>query len=76
FDAARGAGRLDAPILVIHAEDDKEVPALHARRYAASGANVTLEWANGLGHRRIVSAEPVIARIVDFLAEDRRRIAA
>lgn len=76
FDAARGAGRLDAPMLVIHAEDDKEVPALHARRYAASGANVTLEWANGLGHRRIVSAEPVIARIVDFLAEDRRRIAA
>ena len=50
--------------------------ASHARRYAASGPNVTLEWANGFGHRRIVSAEPVIGRIVDFLAEDGRRIAA
>lgn len=76
FDAANGAGRLDTPMLVIHAEDDKEVPAMHARRYAAAGSNVTLEWANGFGHRRIVSAEPVIDRIVDFLAEDGRRIAA
>lgn len=76
FDAASGAGRLTSPMLVIHAEDDKEVPALHARRYASSGPNVTLEWANGFGHRRIVSAEPVIDRIVGFLAQDGRRIAA
>jgi alpha-beta hydrolase superfamily lysophospholipase len=76
FDAANGAGRLNTPMLVIHAEDDKEVPAMHARRYAAAGANVTLEWANGFGHRRIVSAEPVIDRIVDFFSEDGRRIAA
>jgi pimeloyl-ACP methyl ester carboxylesterase len=76
FDAANGAGRLNTPMLVIHAEDDKEVPAMHARRYAAAGSNVTLEWANGLGHRRIVSAEPVIDRIVDFFSQDGRRIAA
>ncbi|MGQ3209509.1 MAG: alpha/beta hydrolase [Shinella sp.] len=76
FDAANGAGRLNTPMLVIHAEDDKEVPAMHARRYAAAGSNVTLEWANGFGHRRIVSAEPVIDRIVDFFSEDGRRIAA
>lgn len=76
FDAADAAGRLDSPMLVLHAEDDKEVSADHARRYAAAGTNVTLEWANGLGHRRIVSAEPVIDRIVDFLAEDGQRIAA
>ena len=76
FDAANGAGRLNVPMLVVHAEDDKEVPALHARRYAASGPNVTLEWANGFGHRRIVSAEPVIDRIVRFFAEDAQRMAA
>ncbi|RFZ89239.1 alpha/beta fold hydrolase [Shinella sp. WSJ-2] len=76
FDAASGAGRLSTPMLVLHAEDDKEVPAHHARRYAASGPNVTLEWANGFGHRRIVSAEPVIDRIVGFFAEDGRLIAA
>jgi len=76
FDAAGGAGHLKVPMLVIHAEDDKEVPASHARRYAAAGANVTLEWANGLGHRRIVSAAPVIDHIVAFLAGDGQRIAA
>jgi pimeloyl-ACP methyl ester carboxylesterase len=76
FDAANGAGRLNVPMLVVHAEDDKEVPALHARRYAASGPNVTLEWANGFGHRRIVSAEPVLDRIVKFFAEDAQRMAA
>ena len=59
-------------VLVIHAEDDKEVPADHARRYGAVGPNVELHWANGLGHRRIVSAAPVIERITEFLWERRK----
>ena len=67
FDAARIVGILGTPVLVIHAEDDKEVSADHARRYAAAGGNIDLEWANGLGHRRIVSAPAVIARINAFL---------
>jgi pimeloyl-ACP methyl ester carboxylesterase len=67
FDAARIVGMLGTPVLVIHAEDDKEVSADHARRYAAAGSNIDLEWANGLGHRRIVSAPAVIARINAFL---------
>jgi pimeloyl-ACP methyl ester carboxylesterase len=78
FDAARILGMLTTPVLVIHAQDDKEVSADHARRYAVAGDNVELEWANGLGHRRIVSAAPVIARINAFIhAEtvDRRKAA-
>lgn len=67
FDAARILGVLAVPVLVIHAEDDKEVSADHARRYAAAGRNVELHWANGLGHRRIVSAAPVIERINAFI---------
>ncbi|MBB4187546.1 pimeloyl-ACP methyl ester carboxylesterase [Sinorhizobium terangae] len=69
FDAARILGMLRKPVLVIHAEDDKEVSASHARRYGAAGPNVELSWANGFGHRRIVSAEPVIDRIKAFLGE-------
>lgn len=69
FDAARSVGSLSVPMLVIHAEDDKEVPASHARRYEAAGSHVTVHWANGFGHRRIVSAEPVIDRIAEFLSE-------
>ena len=76
FDAARILGRLTVPALVIHAEDDKEVSADHARRYAAAGSNVELHWANGFGHRRIVSAPPVIERIIAFIHTEDRRAAA
>jgi pimeloyl-ACP methyl ester carboxylesterase len=76
FDAARVLARVAVPVLVIHAEDDKEVSADHARRYAAAGGNVELHWANGFGHRRIVSAEPVIARINAFIHAGDRKAAA
>jgi pimeloyl-ACP methyl ester carboxylesterase len=76
FDAANSVGTLSVPMLVVHAEDDKEVPASHARRYGAAGPNVTVHWANGLGHRRIVSADAVIDRIADFFADDHRMKAA
>lgn len=73
FDAARILSALRKPVLVLHAEDDKEVSADHARRYGAIGPNVELHWANGLGHRRIVSAPLVIQKIVAFLGETEER---
>ena len=73
FDAARILSALRKPVLVLHAEDDKEVSADHARRYGAIGPNVELHWANGLGHRRIVSAPLVIQKIVAFLGETEGR---
>lgn len=76
FDAARLLGSLRTPVLVIHAEDDKEVAADHARRYAAANSRVRLLWANGLGHRRIVSAPPVIDVVCDFLNEEQKRAVA
>jgi alpha-beta hydrolase superfamily lysophospholipase len=57
----------DLPVLVLHAEDDKEVPPSAARAYASAGPHVRLEWMNGLGHRRIVNSEKVIAAITNFL---------
>ena len=42
------------------------------------GANVELHWANGLGHRRIVSAASVIQQINAFIhapeAADARKL--
>ncbi|MGO4436111.1 alpha/beta hydrolase [Rhizobium sp. RAF56] len=69
FDAGAAAGALGKPVLVVHAEDDKEVSADHARAYAAAGDHVRMFWANGFGHRRIVSAEPVLSAIREFLDE-------
>lgn len=58
--------------LVIHAEDDKEVAYSNAEAIARTGPHVRLVKANGFGHRRIVSAEPVTRAVVDFLAEETR----
>ncbi|MBB4440618.1 MULTISPECIES: alpha/beta hydrolase [Rhizobium] len=71
FDAGAAAGEIGRPVLVIHAEDDKEVSSLHAKRYGAAGKSVRLFWANGFGHRRIIGAAPVLAAIAAFLDGDR-----
>ncbi|MFS8148155.1 hydrolase [Rhizobium sp. R635] len=67
FDVSNTAGSIGRPVLVIHAEDDKEVSAAHARRYGAAGNRVRLFWANGFGHRRIIGAAPVLGAIAAFL---------
>ena len=71
FEARDTLGAIGRPVLVIHAEDDKEVSSLHARRYGAAGKSVRLYWANGFGHRRIIGAAPVLAAIAAFLDGDR-----
>jgi hypothetical protein len=54
------------PVLVVHAPDDKEVPFAEAEDYASAGRHVRLFPADGLGHRRILSDERVLAEIADF----------
>lgn len=63
---ARG---LRVPILVVHAEDDKEVDVQHARRYEGATPTLRFHWANGFGHRRIVSAPSVVAHVASFLVD-------
>jgi Lysophospholipase len=70
FDTVEIARRLGRPMLVVHAEDDKEVGVHHARRYNGLGDHVRLLFANGHGHRRIVSAPEVIEAIADFALDD------
>jgi pimeloyl-ACP methyl ester carboxylesterase len=66
------AGRMladtpDLPVLVLHAEDDKEVSARAAHLYAKAGPHVRVEWLNGLGHRRIVNSPQTIEAITNFI---------
>ena len=68
FDTVAAATRRGIPLLVIHAEDDKEVDAEHARRFAETTV-ARVHWANGLGHRRIVSDRSVIETVAAFLVE-------
>ena len=54
------------PMLVIHAEDDKEVAFSNAEAIACLGPHVSLMKANGFGHRRIVSAPQVTQAVAEF----------
>lgn len=69
FDTVPIAQRLARPVLVIHAEDDKEVSVDHARRFLERDGPAQVRWANGYGHRRIVSAPEVIFMVARFLME-------
>jgi pimeloyl-ACP methyl ester carboxylesterase len=66
FTGSRQLAAANAPALVVHAPEDREVPAADARAYASAGSHVALHWAPGLGHRRILSDPGVVARIVSF----------
>ena len=67
FDAAEGMARIRCEALVMHAPDDKEVPFANAEKLAAAGPHVRLLSVPGYGHRRILSAPPVLEGILDFL---------
>lgn len=69
FDNAGLLAGMPVPTLVIHAQDDREVPETEARAMAGAGAHVRLFWANGLGHRRILSDAKVVTEAVGFVAD-------
>ncbi|RWP44857.1 MAG: alpha/beta fold hydrolase [Mesorhizobium sp.] len=74
FTGDRQLAGTPVPTLVIHARDDREVSADHARVYAGAGDHVRLYWADGLGHRRILADKGVVERAVGFVAEHRQPV--
>jgi pimeloyl-ACP methyl ester carboxylesterase len=74
FTGDRQLAEAPMPTLVIHAPDDREVPADHATRYAGAGSHVRLHWADGLGHRRILADKGVVERAVTFVKSEREPI--
>ncbi|TIS58804.1 alpha/beta hydrolase [Mesorhizobium sp.] len=74
FTGDRQLAHTPVPTLVIHAPDDREVSADHARLYAGAGDHVRLYWAEGLGHRRILADKGVIECAVGFVAGHREPV--
>lgn len=60
-------GQRDAALLIVHDRDDREVPFIHAERLAAAWPMAKLFTTHGLGHRRILRDDAVIAEAVAFL---------
>jgi len=65
------APRMTAPLLVIHDEDDVDVPPRYGRALAAAWPGAELMITHGLGHRRILRDPAVIAAALRFVDTDR-----
>jgi pimeloyl-ACP methyl ester carboxylesterase len=60
-------GARDGALLVIHDRTDPEVPFEHGERLAAIWRQARLHATVGLGHRRVLRDERVVAQVVDFI---------
>lgn len=65
----RIAPRMKTPLLVIHDEDDRDVPVSCGEAVAASWPGATFVRTRGLGHRRILRDAEVIERAVRFVSQ-------
>lgn len=70
FTAANLLSATGRPALLLHARDDKEVPFRNAEEIAAACPEATLVPFDGLGHRNILFAPPVIRAAVSYLTQD------
>lgn len=66
--AARVAPRMTAPLLVVHDENDREVPLSCGKLLAEAWPGAELLTTRGLGHRRILRDPGVVERVVGFVA--------
>ena len=61
------ARTMGAPLLVIHDEEDFDVPHRFGRAIAESWPSARLLTTRGLGHRRVLRDESVIQTAIDFM---------
>ena len=67
FTAANLLGAIRRPALVIHSRDDKEVSFRNAEEIVAAWPDAELQAFDGLGHRNILFASPVIRAAISYL---------
>ena len=61
------AKEIEIPVLIIHDNDDEEVPikcAIHIHKHLKNGQ---LMITKGLGHRRILGDQNVVEKVVHFI---------
>jgi pimeloyl-ACP methyl ester carboxylesterase len=68
FSSAQLLNAAGAPALVIHGEDDREVPFRNAQEIAQACASARLLPFAGMGHRTILYAPPVFRAVMNELA--------
>jgi pimeloyl-ACP methyl ester carboxylesterase len=68
FDVRRIAPLLSLPILLIHDQNDRQVPVAEATRAAHALPSAELMVTRGLGHNRLLADPAVVAAIANFVA--------
>jgi pimeloyl-ACP methyl ester carboxylesterase len=70
FDVRHVMGKVDLPLLLIHDQNDRQVPVLEAARNAHMLPGAELMVTRGLGHNRLL-ADPVVVRaLVGFVTQE------
>jgi len=67
LNLASRVAKLKQPLLVIHDEDDIEVPFASASRYKDSITQGEFYTTKGLGHRKIMQSPEVLQKVADFI---------
>lgn len=67
FDVRHIAGKVDVPVLLIHDQNDRQVPVAEAARTAHALPTAELMVTRGLGHNRLLADRAVVTAIVDFV---------
>ena len=67
FSAYKAAQEVKIPVLVIHDNNDPEVPVKAGIHIHKNLKNGTLYLTEGLGHRKILGNQNVIRKILDFI---------
>lgn len=67
FSALERAAELRAPALIIHDREDRDIPIEEGRALSQAWPGAAFQETEGLGHRRILRDEGVIAAAVRFL---------
>jgi len=57
------------PMLLVHDQDDEEVPVIDGSRLVAGAGNARLITTKGLGHLKIVKDKAVIDEVLEFLSQ-------
>ncbi len=69
IEIGRLLARADIPALIVHDEDDEDVPFQRAKAICKAAPRAQLMATKGLGHRRIVITSGVIRAVVRFLSD-------
>jgi pimeloyl-ACP methyl ester carboxylesterase len=70
FKTSRLLQATDAHILLVHSEDDVQIPIGDMRAIAAAKPDAAVHVEANLGHRKVLYAPPVIRRVRAFLTGD------